>query len=147
MAASLALPYAAGIPASARQQRRRSMVIKAQKTSIMANHLQYNTMKKPVALVPYHAILLHSLHSIPDGTTQWWLDKEIKDGHTNVFLQKADLGSSIGGLEYVFPEDAYKWVIAWSNARNDLNKLVITYMHVVEVSSHARHTAHADSST
>ncbi|TYI29408.1 hypothetical protein ES332_A05G314700v1 [Gossypium tomentosum] len=174
MAANIALPYAAGIPAPACQQRRRSMVIKAQKTSIMANPpaVQHCEQASGFGSIPRHPLTQPSFSTkrnntmvvgaypdlkleitpgIPvytdgrlenfsgellklddkifwEGPRPEYLDKEIEDGNTGCFLQKADSGGSIGGLEYVFPGDEYKWVIAWSNARNDLNK-VYTVIH------------------
>ncbi|MFQ6640248.1 hypothetical protein Gotur_016738 [Gossypium turneri] len=169
MAANLTLPYAAGISAPACQQRQRSMVIKAQKTSIKANppavqHCEkasgfgsiprhpltqpsFSTRRKNTMVVgAYPDLKIEVTPGIPVYTAGqlenfsgelmklddkiFWngprpekLDKEIKDEHTCFFLQKADSGGSIGGLEYVFPGDKYKWLIAWSNARNDLNKV------------------------
>ncbi|MBA0880631.1 hypothetical protein Goshw_021650 [Gossypium schwendimanii] len=169
MAANLTLPYAAGIPAPACQQRHRSMVIKAQKTSIMANppavqHCEkasgfgsiprhpltqpsFSTRRNNTMVVgAYPDLKLEVIPGIPiytDGRLEnhsgelmkldnkifWagprpeYVDKEIKHGHTGLFLQKANSEGSIGGLEYIFPGDEYKWVIAWSNARNDLNKV------------------------
>ncbi|MBA0837585.1 hypothetical protein Goarm_009731 [Gossypium armourianum] len=169
MAANLTLPYAAGIPAPACQQRHRSMVIKAQKTNIMANppavqHCEkasgfgsiprhpltqpsFSTRRNNTMVVgAYPDLKLEVIPGIPvytkgrlenfsgelmtlDDKTIWEghrpekLDKKIEDGQIGFLLQKADSGGSIGGLEYVFPGDEYKWVIAWSNARNDLNKV------------------------
>ncbi|KAH1064486.1 hypothetical protein J1N35_029473 [Gossypium stocksii] len=169
MAANLALTYAVGIPAPACQQRRRSMVIKAQKTSVMANplavqhcekasgfrsiprhpltHPSFSTRRNNTMVVgAYPDLKLEVIPGIPvytagqlenisgeliklddkifwEGPRPEYLDKEIQDGNTGYFVQKADSGGSIGGLEYVFSEAKYKWVIAWSNGRNDLNKV------------------------
>ncbi|XVF82558.1 hypothetical protein PTKIN_Ptkin16aG0059100 [Pterospermum kingtungense] len=52
------------------------------------------------------------------------LPKNISIGETFEFKHEADSQGSIGALEYVFGErEKYKWVIAWSNAKDALNKV------------------------
>ncbi|XVF82515.1 hypothetical protein PTKIN_Ptkin16aG0055400 [Pterospermum kingtungense] len=49
--------------------------------------------------------------------------KLILRGQSRRFVHRAGSGGSIGALEYIFPEDKYKLIIAWSNAKDDLNKV------------------------
>ncbi|XVF82516.1 hypothetical protein PTKIN_Ptkin16aG0055500 [Pterospermum kingtungense] len=49
--------------------------------------------------------------------------KVILRGQSRRFVHRAGSGGSIGALEYIFPEDKYKLIIAWSNAKDDLNKV------------------------
>ncbi|PPS17705.1 hypothetical protein GOBAR_AA02877 [Gossypium barbadense] len=70
MAANIALPYAAGIPAPACQQRRRSMVIKAQKTSIMANPpaVQHCEQASGFGSIPRHPLTQPSFSTKRNNT-------------------------------------------------------------------------------
>ncbi|XP_017984517.1 PREDICTED: uncharacterized protein LOC108663716 [Theobroma cacao] len=54
------------------------------------------------------------------------LPRQILDKGTPKFKHDAFGGSVIGssgGLEYVFGGGEYKWIIAWSNSKNELNKV------------------------
>ncbi|KAK6228524.1 hypothetical protein SCA6_000864 [Theobroma cacao] len=54
------------------------------------------------------------------------LPRQIRDKGTPMFKHNAFGGSVIGssgGLEYVFGGGEYKWIIAWSNSKNELNKV------------------------
>ncbi|XVF82514.1 hypothetical protein PTKIN_Ptkin16aG0055300 [Pterospermum kingtungense] len=49
--------------------------------------------------------------------------QEIKGRQIGRFEHRAGSNGSIGALEYVFPGDGYKLIVAWSNAKDDLNKV------------------------
>ncbi|XVF00144.1 hypothetical protein REPUB_Repub03eG0259800 [Reevesia pubescens] len=118
--ALLAVQYAAGLSVP-RFQLRRNLVTKTHKTTIMAAN-------------PAMQCEASDLVSIPDLTLD---DKIFWAGGRSVkpprvihcyckpfgFKQDADSEGSIGAVEYVFPGDEYKWIIAWSNPKNDLNKV------------------------
>lgn len=64
------------------------------------------------------------------GAQEPKIPKEIEGWHVGRFEHRAGSDGSIGAVEYVFPGDAYKLIVAWSNAKDDLNKVYfLSYPH------------------
>ncbi|XVF82703.1 hypothetical protein PTKIN_Ptkin16aG0070400 [Pterospermum kingtungense] len=66
--------------------------------------------------------------TIWEGSRAIYPPKDIPGRGASAFKQEADYGGpvigSIGGLEYIFGDGKYKWIIAWSNPKNELNKVL-----------------------
>ncbi|EOY19508.1 Uncharacterized protein TCM_044628 [Theobroma cacao] len=60
--------------------------------------------------------------------------KDIESSQELEFSHPADAKGSVGGLEYKFGENL-KWIVAWSNSKNDSNKV---YAQIVDQNSTVR---------
>ncbi|XVF82167.1 hypothetical protein PTKIN_Ptkin16aG0023200 [Pterospermum kingtungense] len=65
--------------------------------------------------------------TIWEGSRAVDFPKDIPGVGVGEFKQEADYGGpvigSVGGLEYIFGDGKYKWIIAWSNPKNEINKV------------------------
>ncbi|XP_022748127.1 uncharacterized protein LOC111297757 [Durio zibethinus] len=140
MAPTPAVQFEAGALVSTPSQLQRNSATKRDKTVVAAYPI---SIKFSTDIPEYTECILENfseedLHLddriIWEGSKSKHFPTEIPKGEMREFKHEADFGcpvvGSVVGLEYVFGEgNKYKWIIAWSNSKNELNKV---YTEIIE---------------
>ncbi|XWS08225.1 hypothetical protein CRYUN_Cryun41cG0061400 [Craigia yunnanensis] len=131
MAVNPAIQHEASVLVSTPPKLRRFSVTKRDKTIVAAYPELKIDITPGVPVCTYGELKNTSGYNLTLDDDFFWagpepedVPKDIENEKPGKFTQQADSGGSIGSLEYVFGEgEKLKWVIAWSNAKNDLNKV------------------------